>query len=379
MANINLTYWGLTGVKGTVTVDEAVLVDALITAIAADEGLDTNYYVISKLDDPSKSSYYYSDSSTTISTIGIVNGSVILCTPNQLGTKQQRQIQKLDIAQRKRQGGPADDSSVDVPYYRILNEYNIDSLPTKYVGNEIVDNANTSGLLPGRPWTGALTGSPFTNPTLTIGSAVSTVAQSPFAGGGNSYSFISSVNSYITAPASTDWAMGTGDFTVEWFSYQTSLAQFQRVFTVSDYPAIDFGVSIESGTFYYWSGGDSDFEYSSASATTTNTWYHWAVVRSGSTVSIYRNGTLRGSSFTNSDNINDSSTPFVVGNTNTFATNAAFVGYITNFRLVKGLAVYTGNFTTPTSALTATASANPYGGSNTVAIPSGYTKLLLVP
>lgn len=220
---------------------------------------------------------------------------------------------------------------------------------------------------------------PFSNPTQTTGSAVTIVTQSPFVGGGNSYSFITSTNSYLSFPASTNWAMGTGDFTVEWFSYQTGLTQFQRVFTVGDYPSIDFGVSIESGTFYYWSGGDSDFEYSSSSATTTNTWYHWAVVRSGTTVSVYRNGSLRGSSFTNSDNINDSSTPLIIGNTNTFATNSAFQGYITNFRLVKGLAVYTGNFTVPTSTLTATAGANPYGGSNTQAIGDGFTKLLLVP
>jgi hypothetical protein len=46
---------------------------------------------------------------------------------------------------------------------------------------------------------------------------------------------------------------------------------------------------------------------------------------------------------------------------------------------VKGLAVYTGNFTTPTSVLTTTAVANPYGGSNTQAIAEGYTKLLLIP
>jgi hypothetical protein len=65
--------------------------------------------------------------------------------------------------------------------------------------------------------------------------------------------------------------------------------------------------------------------------------------------------------------------------TTTATTTAAFVGYLTNFRWVKGLAVYTGNFTVPTSALTATASANPYGGSNTVALGSGFTKLLLVP
>ena len=64
---------------------------------------------------------------------------------------------------------------------------------------------------------------------------------------------------------------------------------------------------------------------------------------------------------------------------NTFATNAALVGNLTNFRLVKGLGVYTGAFTVPTSALSATASANPYGGSNTVAIGEGFTKLLLVP
>lgn len=220
---------------------------------------------------------------------------------------------------------------------------------------------------------------PFVNPTLTLGSAVTTVAQSPFTGGGNSYSFTRSVNSYITTPGSTDWAVGTGDFTVEWFSYQTDTSQFQRVFTVDDYPSIDFGVSIESGTFYYWAGGGSTPDYSSAGATATNTWYHWAVVRQSGVTRVYRNGTLRGSQFADTNNINDSATTFVVGNTNTFATNAALVGYLTNFRLVKGLAVYTGAFTVPTSALTATASANPYGGSNTAAIDEGFTKLLLVP
>lgn len=220
---------------------------------------------------------------------------------------------------------------------------------------------------------------PFVNPTLTIGSDVSTVAQSPFSGGGNSYSFISSVNSYISTPGSSDWAAGTGDYTVEWFSYQTNLSQFQRVFTVSDYPAIDVGVSIESGTFYYWAGGGATPQRSITSATNINTWYHWAVSRQSGVTKIFKNGVQQGTNLTDTNNINDSSTPFIVGNTNTFATNSAFVGYITNLRWVKGLAVYTGDFTVPTSALTATAGANPYGGSNTQAISSGLTKLLLVP
>lgn len=224
---------------------------------------------------------------------------------------------------------------------------------------------------------GAAVSPGFANPALTFGSAVTTQATSPFAGGGNSYRFSSSVNSYITTPGSSNWAVGTGDFTVEWFGNQSSTAQFQRIFSTGDYPNMKIGVSIESATFYYWANNST--RYDSAGSTITNTWYHWAVVRSSGTTFVYRNGTLRGSSFADTNNITDNTTTLVIGNTNTFATNAAFVGDITNFRFIKGLAVYTGNFTTPTSALTATASANPYGGSNTVAIGSGFTKLLLVP
>ena len=94
---------------------------------------------------------------------------------------------------------------------------------------------------------------------------------------------------------------------------------------------------------------------------------------------MYRNGTLRGSSIADTNNITDNTTALYIGNTNTAATNSAWVGYITNFRFIKGLAVYTGNFTTPTSELTAESSANPYGGSNTAAVGAGFTKLLLVP
>lgn len=218
---------------------------------------------------------------------------------------------------------------------------------------------------------------PFANPPQTTGSAVTVVAQSPFAGGGNSYSFSSNVNSYISFPGSNDWAVGTGDFTVEWFGYQTNTSQFQRVFSVGNFPNIKIGVSIESSTFYYWA--NDSFRYSSLSSTSINTWYHWAVVRQSGTSRVYRNGTLRDSSFADTNNITDNTTALYIGNTNTPATNAAWVGYITNFRFVKGLAVYTGNFTTPTAALTAESAANPYGGSNTAAVGTGFTKLLLVP
>jgi hypothetical protein len=221
---------------------------------------------------------------------------------------------------------------------------------------------------------------PFSNPTLTIGSAVTIVAQSPFVGGGNSYRFFeANANSYIDTSASSDWAVETGDFTIEWFAYttKTTVPPYQRVFTVDDFPSMDIGVSVEGTTFYYWA--NSSARYSSSGAASINTWQHWAVVRQSGVTKVYRNGTQLGSQITDTNNINNTIDRLTIGADNGHATNATFVGYITNFRWVKGLAVYTGNFTTPTSRLTATAGANPYGGSNTQAIGAGFTKLLLVP
>ena len=137
MATIN--YWGLSK-KGTVTVNLTVTIDQLLTAIATDETLSTEYYTISKLSDPSKSSLTYGDSSTTLTAMGIVDGDVILCTTNQFGSKQERQEAKLAIAGKKR--------------LQTSRTYTltIDNLPTKYTGNAVTDNANVGGLVDGRPW-----------------------------------------------------------------------------------------------------------------------------------------------------------------------------------------------------------------------------------
>lgn len=251
----------------------------------------------------------------------------------------------------------------------------LDNATSLEYNGKSVTNAYFNGV---EVWTSVT--SSFTNPTLAVGSGIQIVSQSPFTGGGNSYQFFSgNANSYIDVPASSDWALGTGDFTIEWFQYTTTttVPPYQRVFTVDDFPSMDIGVSNEGGTFYYWA--NSSFRYNSAGAISTNVWQHWAIVRQSGVTRIYRNGTLRGSQFNDTNNINNTVDNLTIGADNAHATNATFVGYITNFRWIKGLAVYTGDFTVPTSSLTATAVANPYGGSNTQAIGDGFTKLLLVP
>lgn len=148
-----LIYKGLTGIQDDVTINLATsTLGDLILAIAADEGLPSDYYNISVLGNPAVNSISLDDSSTNCATAGIVDGDTILCTPEQSGSRERRQIQKLEIAQLKRRGTPGDDSSVTVGYYRLGNTYDRNKLPTKYSGNTVVDNANVGGLLKGRPW-----------------------------------------------------------------------------------------------------------------------------------------------------------------------------------------------------------------------------------
>ena len=137
MATIN--YWGLSK-KGTVTVNLTVTIDQLITAIASDEVLSTEYYTVSSLYDPSKSSLTYGDSSTPLTQLGLVDGGTVLCTTNQFGSKQERQVSKLAIAGKKRS------------LTSRTSTLTIDNLPTKYTGNAVTDNANVGGLVAGRPW-----------------------------------------------------------------------------------------------------------------------------------------------------------------------------------------------------------------------------------
>jgi hypothetical protein len=86
---------------------------------------------------------------------------------------------------------------------------------------------------------------------------------------------------------------------------------------------------------------------------TTNTWYHVAITRSSGTYNAYFNGT-RVTTVANTTNITDTTSLFYIaskGNAGSTADN--FPGYLTNFRFVKGTAVYTGaTLTIPTSPLT---------------------------
>ena len=95
--------------------------------------------------------------SDTLTAAGLVDGDSVHCIPRYSGAngfKRQRQEEKLRIATTKRKGLAAGDTNAN--YYRTANTKAKTNLPTLYAaGNNtnLVDNANSGGLVAGRPWT----------------------------------------------------------------------------------------------------------------------------------------------------------------------------------------------------------------------------------
>jgi hypothetical protein len=164
-----------------------------------------------------------------------------------------------------------------------------------------------------------------------------------------SFSAFFTPTQYLSVPASTDWAVGTGDITIEWWQNLGSSGQlYPRIFSIGTYGSASIAVSIEGTSFYVWIQG-IPVRLAITISGFTNTWVHFAVVRRSNILTAYQNGTSIGS-VANSNSISNSTTQLNIGYGG--ETNTAYNGYISQFRWTNS-AVYTGNFPKPTSILQA--------------------------
>jgi hypothetical protein len=153
----------------------------------------------------------------------------------------------------------------------------------------------------------------------------------------------------LTAAASSSFAFGTGDFTMECFVYTSdssapsSYAGIMSVYNGGG--ATGPIIEIYNGNWAMYNGsGHSVF-----TSVVLNTWHHVAITRESGTQKMWLNGALLGSV----SNINDftANNPCYIGGldgNNTYP----YTGYISNARVVKGTALYTSAFTPPTAPLT---------------------------
>jgi len=156
---------------------------------------------------------------------------------------------------------------------------------------------------------------------------------------------------YLSVANDTALQFGTGDFTVEGWFYMTG-GNFSNnsLFSIGSYNG-GFLLRYKaagSDNFYF---NNTGYDWNPSTNFRLNQWNHVAVVRSGTTVSVYVNGTSV-FSVTNSSSLAQS-TATSIGTATHDVSNESCLGYISNFRMVKGTAVYTANFTPPTAPVTA--------------------------
>jgi len=171
---------------------------------------------------------------------------------------------------------------------------------------------------------------------------------SPFSQTGWS-AFFDGTGDYLTVADNAALQMGSGDFTIEFWMQPTSTGVatvFGKGFSASG--AILMQTLSTSGRIELWVNGSLVITESSGTYSPNN-WYHIAVVRSGTSLVLYRNGVSTGS-VTNSVNLNSTASLGIGGDPTNLGYT--FTGYISNFRMVKGSALYTTTFTTPASPLT---------------------------
>jgi hypothetical protein len=90
-----------------------------------------------------------------------------------------------------------------------------------------------------------------------------------------------------------------------------------------------------------------------ATLMTANTWHHIAVTRSGNTFRSFVNGVVE-KTFTVSGSIfSDVTIPYNIGRVTYNGGGFYYNGYMDDFRVTKGLARYTANFTPTTTAFLA--------------------------
>lgn len=155
------------------------------------------------------------------------------------------------------------------------------------------------------------------------------------------------ISDTISVATSSDFAFGTGNFTIEmWIdrsrdNVRERLIEFRTADIATVTPMLEIN---SSNQLCYLVAGTQ--RINGGTLTSAGGWYHIAVSRSGTTTKLFVDGTQVGSSYTDTNNYTQHA--LHIGN----SVSAAFPynGYIDELRISKGTARYTTTFTPSATA-----------------------------
>jgi hypothetical protein len=210
------------------------------------------------------------------------------------------------------------------------------SPPTNITNTSLLLNYTNAGI----------TDATAKNDLETVGNAQISTAQSKF---GGSSMYFDGTGDWLIAPSSQNFNMGTGNWTVECWVYPSSTATrglFQITTGHLNSVATGIGVGVSAATGNPWRVYHGTTATDTSTNVTTGSWQHIAFVRNGSAINLYLNGT---SIYSATDSSDLSSYTFLTVGA-WFSSSFPWLGYIDDFRITKGYARYTANFTAPTTA-----------------------------
>ena len=214
---------------------------------------------------------------------------------------------------------------------------------------------------------------------ITVSDNPSAGTFSPYRHGGYS-NYFDGAGDFLAMADDASFGWGTGSWTFEVWLYITKTGGFNAIFdtrvgTGSETGNFGLGVHTSGKVQMYASPSAFYYPQGSGDVLNFNEWQHLAIVKdaSTSTTTMYFNGTAASTTYSDTRNYG-ASQPVQIGKDDT--TSNYFGGYMRDMRVVKGTAVYTGNFTPPTGPLTTTGGEYSSTTNVNTSITASHTSLL---
>jgi hypothetical protein len=154
---------------------------------------------------------------------------------------------------------------------------------------------------------------------------------------------------YITVPNHADFQYTTESFTIDgWFYFLGNPGATTMIMSNSGGGG-GFQYGIWGGTVTFYNIGGLAYGATVGFSPTLNQWYHIELSRSGTELRYFINGLQLGDTLTIPASLNAGTGTIFIGSDGN-AADRSFPGFIDEFRVSKGIARHTSNFTPPTSA-----------------------------
>jgi hypothetical protein len=167
---------------------------------------------------------------------------------------------------------------------------------------------------------------------------------------GNASMYFDGTGDRIIVPSNPNYDFGTGDFTIEmWINLTNVTSTWQAI--ISRAYGVAGGWRLyknQSNNQLRWYHDTTSIVLTTGSTLANDTWAHIAVVRNSGTLTIYIDGTSRGSA-SDTNNYIPGVYALEIGD-GVITSSYPVTGYIDDLRITKGYARYNGNFTPPASA-----------------------------